>query len=70
MKYHPDKVRGLGEQHEKADNEKFIQVQEAYEQIKKERGIKWVTCWKQILANIKFAEAAFYICDVSELLTK
>lgn len=40
MKYHPDKVRGLGEQHEKAANEKFIKVQEAYEQIKKERGFK------------------------------
>lgn len=40
MKYHPDKVRGLGEQHEKAANEKFHKVQEAYEQLKKERGIK------------------------------
>jgi DnaJ like chaperone protein len=40
MKYHPDKVRGLGEQHEKASNEKFIKVQEAYEQIKKDRNIK------------------------------
>jgi DnaJ like chaperone protein len=40
MKYHPDKVRGLGEQHEKSANEKFIKVQEAYEQIKKERNLK------------------------------
>ena len=40
MKYHPDKVRGLGEQHEKSANEKFIKVQEAYEQIKKERDFK------------------------------
>jgi len=40
MKYHPDKVRGLGEQFEKSANEKFIKVQEAYEQIKKERGMK------------------------------
>jgi DnaJ like chaperone protein len=40
MKYHPDKVRGLGEQHEKSANEKFIKVQEAYEQIKKERNMK------------------------------
>jgi DnaJ like chaperone protein len=40
MKYHPDKVRGLGEQHEKAANDKFLQVQNAYEQIKKERGMK------------------------------
>lgn len=41
MKYHPDKVRGLGDQHEKAANEKFLKVQEAYEQIKKERQMKW-----------------------------
>lgn len=40
MKYHPDKVRGLGEQHEKAAQEKFIKVQQSYEQIKQERGIK------------------------------
>ena len=40
MKYHPDKVRGLGEQHEKSAQEKFIKVQDAYEQIKKERGMK------------------------------
>jgi len=40
MKYHPDKVRGLGEQHEKSANEKFINVQDAYEQIKKERNLK------------------------------
>jgi DnaJ like chaperone protein len=39
MKYHPDKIRGLGEQHEKSANEKFIKVQEAYEQIKTERGM-------------------------------
>jgi len=40
MKYHPDKVRGLGDQHEKAANEKFLKVQEAYESVKKERNIK------------------------------
>lgn len=40
MKYHPDKVRNLGEQHEKAAQEKFVKVQEAYEQLKKERGFK------------------------------
>ena len=40
MKYHPDKVRELGEQHQKAANEKFLKVQEAYEQIKKERQMK------------------------------
>jgi len=40
MRYHPDKVRGLGGLHEKAANEKFLKVQEAYEQIKKDRGFK------------------------------
>jgi DnaJ like chaperone protein len=40
MKYHPDKVRGLGESHEKSAQEKFIKVQEAYEQLKKQRGFK------------------------------
>jgi len=39
MKYHPDKVRDLGEQHVKAANEKFIKVQDAYELIKKERNM-------------------------------
>lgn len=40
MKYHPDKVRDLGEQFQKAANDKFLKVQEAYEQIKKEKSIK------------------------------
>ena len=39
-KYHPDKVSHLGEDFQKAAKEKFQQVQAAYEQIKKERGIK------------------------------
>lgn len=39
-KYHPDKVSYLGEDFKKAANEKFQKVNEAYEQIKKERGIK------------------------------
>ena len=39
VKYHPDKVRDLGEAHQKAAQEKFIKVQEAYEAIKKERGM-------------------------------
>ncbi len=38
MKYHPDKVRELGEQHEKAAHEKFIEVQKAYDTLKKEKG--------------------------------
>lgn len=39
-KYHPDKNRGVGETHQKMAEEKFIKVQEAYEQIKEARGIK------------------------------
>lgn len=39
MKHHPDKVANLGEDVKKAAEEKFRQVQEAYEKIKKERGI-------------------------------
>lgn len=39
MKYHPDKVSYLGEDFKKAAHEKFQKVSEAYEQIKKERGI-------------------------------
>lgn len=37
-KYHPDKVIHLGEEHQKGAAEKFRQVQEAYEQLQKERG--------------------------------
>jgi DnaJ like chaperone protein len=40
IKYHPDKVSHLGEDVQKAANEKFKDVNQAYEQIKKERGIK------------------------------
>ena len=39
LKYHPDKVATLGEDVQKAAEEKFKKVQEAYEQIKKERGM-------------------------------
>ncbi len=38
-KYHPDKLQHLGEEHLKGAEEKFKQVQKAYEQIQKERGI-------------------------------
>ncbi len=38
-KYHPDKLRGLGDEHIKGAEEKFRQVQQAYEHIQKERGI-------------------------------
>ena len=37
-KYHPDKVIHLGKEHQKGAEEKFRQVQEAYEQLQKERG--------------------------------
>jgi DnaJ like chaperone protein len=37
-KYHPDKLRGLGKEHLKGAEEKFRQVQVAYERIQKERG--------------------------------
>ena len=37
MKNHPDKVATLGPDVQKAAAEKFRQVQEAYEKIKKER---------------------------------
>lgn len=39
IKYHPDKVAALGEEVAKAANDKFQKVQQAYENIKKERGI-------------------------------
>lgn len=38
-KYHPDKLTNLDEAHRKGGEEKFKKVQEAYDQIKKERGI-------------------------------
>ena len=37
-KYHPDRLSHLGEEHREGAEEKFRQVQEAYEQIQKERG--------------------------------
>lgn len=37
-KYHPDRVIHLGEAHQKGAVEKFRQVQDAYEKLKKERG--------------------------------
>lgn len=37
-KYHPDKVEHLGEEHKKGAEDKFKQVQKAYEQLQKERG--------------------------------
>ncbi len=40
VKYHPDKVSHLGAEHQNAAKEKFQALTEAYERIKKERGIK------------------------------
>lgn len=39
MKNHPDKVATLGPEVQKAAEEKFRKIQEAYETIKKQRGI-------------------------------
>ena len=36
-KYHPDKLRNLGPEHIKGAEDKFRQVQKAYEHIQKER---------------------------------
>ncbi len=38
-KYHPDKLQHLGKEHLRGAEEKFRQVQKAYEQIQKERGM-------------------------------
>ena len=40
VKFHPDKVENLGADVKKAAEEKFKSVQAAYEQIKKERGMR------------------------------
>ncbi|MDO6737706.1 TerB family tellurite resistance protein [Wenyingzhuangia sp. 2_MG-2023] len=37
--HHPDKLAHLGEEHMKGAQEKFQKIQEAYETVKKERGI-------------------------------
>lgn len=40
MKYHPDKVSYLGEEVQQSANQKFKKVNEAYENIKKSRGMR------------------------------
>ena len=40
IKHHPDKFAQMGEEHQKAAKEKFQKLQDAYETIKKERGMK------------------------------
>ncbi len=39
IKYHPDKVAHLGEDHAQAAEDKFQKVQEAYDKIKESRGL-------------------------------
>lgn len=39
IRYHPDKVASLGEEYQHGAKEKFQKIQEAYENIKKSRGI-------------------------------
>lgn len=39
MKFHPDKVEGLGEEVKKNAEQQFREINEAYETIKKQRGI-------------------------------
>lgn len=39
-KYHPDRVIHLGKEHQEGAEEKFRQVQKAYEQLQQERGFK------------------------------
>ena len=40
VKYHPDKVLDLGENHRIQARERFDTIQSAYEKIKSERGFK------------------------------
>ena len=40
VKYHPDKVVHMGEEYKEAAKQKFQKVQEAYENIKRQKGIK------------------------------
>ena len=40
IKFHPDKVSQMGEEYQKGAKEKFQKIQEAYEAIKKRRGMK------------------------------
>jgi DnaJ like chaperone protein len=40
VKFHPDKTQDLGEDYRRQSRERFLAIQEAYEQIKRDRGIK------------------------------
>jgi DnaJ like chaperone protein len=39
VQFHPDKVHHLGEEYQKDAQEKFKKINDAYEKIKRERGI-------------------------------
>jgi DnaJ like chaperone protein len=39
IRYHPDKVIHMGEEYQKGAKEKFQKIQEAYENIKKSKGM-------------------------------
>ena len=40
LRFHPDKVAQMGEEYQKGAKEKFQEVQNAYENIKKQKGFK------------------------------
>jgi len=40
LKFHPDKVRDMGDAYVKQAEARFLEVQEAYEGLKKRRGFK------------------------------
>jgi DnaJ like chaperone protein len=40
IKFHPDKVAQMGEEYQKGAKEKFQQIQDSYDAIKKRRGMK------------------------------
>ena len=40
VKFHPDKVRDMGAEYQKQARTRFDRITEAYEAIKKQRGIK------------------------------
>ena len=40
ISHHPDKVASMGEEYQKGAQEKFMKIQEDYENIKKTRGFK------------------------------
>lgn len=40
LRFHPDKVSQMGEEYQKGAKDKFQQIQDAYENLKKQRGFK------------------------------